>query len=183
MRFGIRQLIFLGVLLAVPLASFFMVFQPQNRDITRAKGEIGVKRAMLEKLRTATAQNSDLEKSNAEMKTAISAIEARLPSDKEVDMVLRDVAQTAARCGLKLPKFQKTDKALAAGLAVEQPLSVELTGDFDGFYKFLLELEKLPRITRIPDLKVTRAPDTDGNLKAEFTLSIYYQSNSDGNTP
>lgn len=178
MRTDLRQMAFIAVLVAVPVASFFTVFKPQNAEIAKAKTEIELKQSRLERLREATRMSESLEKANAEIRKAIDAIEARLPSDKEMDSVLRDVAQIASRCGLKLPNFKRADKALPAGTAREQPIEMTITGDFDGFYKFLLEIEKLPRVTRLTDMKVTRANDVDGNMQASCTLSIYYQGES-----
>lgn len=180
MGLGIRQFIFLVVLLAVPLASYFLVFKPQNEEIKRARTEIELKQAMLEKLRVATAQTADLEQANAEIRKSIEAIESKLPSTKELDTVLREVSAIAANCGLKVPKFKKNDKNIpAGGLAREQPLEVEVTGDFDGFYRFMQDLEKIPRITKIPDMKIVRADSkretNDGEIKATFTLTVYYQ--------
>ncbi|MCH8244120.1 MAG: hypothetical protein IH897_16140, partial [Planctomycetes bacterium] len=43
MRFGIRELIFLVVLLAVPVASWWYVFKPRNAEIQQAHREIEVK--------------------------------------------------------------------------------------------------------------------------------------------
>lgn len=170
-----RQLIFIALLLAIPLASFFIVFKPQNQAITRAKQEIELKQAMLTKLREATARSSDLERANAEIGESIAAIEARLPSDKEMDLVLRDVAKIAEDAGLTMKNFKRSEKPLPAGLALEQPLTVEIEGDFDGFYRFLLDLERLPRITRLPDFQMERKDDIDGALTTKFTLSVYYQ--------
>lgn len=171
----IRQGVMGVVLLGVPAASYFLVFRPQNTGIAKARAEIAMKEQMLEKLRAATAKNADLAARNEEIRKSIESIEARLPSNKEIDTVLREVAQIAERNGLKLPMFKKGDRSLPAGEAFEQPLDVEITGDFDGFYRFLLELERVPRITRLPDLKIARLSDTDGHMKANFTLSIYYQ--------
>lgn len=171
----IRQGFFFAVVLAVPIASFFLVFKPQNVEIARAKKEIEHKRAMLYKLRQATAQTEDLARANAQIRDSILAIEARLPNNKEIDNILRQVAELAQQNGLKIPTFKKAEKPLAAGLAMEQPLDVEITGDFDGFYQFLLQLEQLPRITRIPTMEITRSNDVDGNMKAKCVLSIYYQ--------
>ena len=50
-----------------------------------------------------------------------------------------------------------------------------LKGEFDGFYDFLLALEQMPRITRIPNMEVLRSRDHDGHLEATFTLSIYFE--------
>ena len=70
---------------------------------------------------------------------------------------------------------------------MEQPLKVELEGNFEGFYEFMLALENLPRITRIFDLKLKKisqlsGPKKDdlppGSVSAEFTLSIYFSSGS-----
>ncbi|MBX3359283.1 MAG: type 4a pilus biogenesis protein PilO [Phycisphaeraceae bacterium] len=172
---GLRQAFFFAVLVAVPVASFFMVFRPQNIEIARAKKEIEHKQAMLDKLRQATAMAADLERQNAQIRESIQSIEARLPSTKEMDNVLRQLAEIADQNGLKVPNFKKSDKPLQAGMAMEQPLDVEITGDFDGFYQFLLALEQLPRITRLLNVEIARAPDVDGNMKAKCVLSIYYQ--------
>jgi type IV pilus assembly protein PilO len=177
---GMRKWMYIVALVGVPLASFFLVFQPQNREIERAKTEIQLKRTMLDKVREETARSADLKRSNEKIGEAIKSIEARLPSDKEMDLVLRDVAEIASRCGLKLPIFKRGEKPLPAGQALEQPLEVQITGDFDGFYKFLLELENLPRIVRIPDLKLSRADEGDGHMQADLTLSVYYLGGSEG---
>lgn len=175
MQWSIRQLIFIAVLLAVPLAAFFLVFAPQNREIVKAREEIELKRTMLEKLRAETARSDDLLKENQTIRAAIDTIEARLPEGKDMDLVLRDVAAIADEAGLKVPQFKRSDKPLPAGEALEQSMDVEITGDFDGFYQFLLKLEKLPRITRITDLKIKRIDTQDGDMRASFKLSVYYQ--------
>lgn len=175
MNAGPRQFVFFAVLLAVPVASFFLVFRPQNTTIHHAKLEIDHKQAMLEKLRQATSQSADLARANQEIRQSIESIQARLPTTKEMDEVLRQVSGLAGRSGLRVAQFRKSDKSAAAGPAVEQPIDVEITGDFDGFYNFLLDLEQLPRITRIPDMEITRSDQNDGEMKAKFTLSIYYE--------
>lgn len=177
-----RQILFIVVLLAMPVASYFMVFKPQNVEIEKAKKEIEQKNAMLEKLREATRQADDLQKANEQVQKSIQDIRANLPTNKEIDNVLRQVSGLAAEAELRVPTFKKREQSLPAGLALEQPLDVEFVGDFDGFYSFLLELEKLPRITRITDLKLVRSTKVDGEMKATMTLSIYYESDDGGIT-
>jgi len=175
MNASIRQGLFFLVLIAVPITAYFVVFKPRNQEIMRAREEIAHKQARLDQLREQTAQSDTLADANEKVRESIEAIEARLPSDKEMDDVLRQVSQIAERSGLKLLIFRKGDRALPAGLAMEQPIRVELTGDFDGFYSFLLDLEQMPRITRIPDMELSRSRENDGEMMAKFTLSIYYQ--------
>jgi len=175
MRFGFREIVFLIVLLAVPVASYWFVFRPQNKEIERARQEIAQKEAMLRKLAQVTSQSEDLAALNTEIAEAISMIEAQLPSAKEVDVVLAQVAALAEENKLSLEKV-KSDKPVAAAAYMEQPLKMVITGDFDGFYSFLLDLEKLDRITRMPDVDIERSRDVDGAMEAEFTLSIYFEA-------
>lgn len=178
MDFSPKQLAFIGTLIAVPIASFFLVFRPQNAEIRKARAEIEVKRAMLESLREATKQASDLTLATHEIEKTIAQVEGRLPSSKELDSVLRDVAQIAAKSGLRVPRFVKNDQTREAGTAQEQAIDVEVAGDFDAFYKFLLELERLPRITRMTDMNIQRVEEKgrDGLVRGSFKLSIYYQA-------
>lgn len=171
----LRQALIFVVLLAMPVAAYFTVFKPRNAEIAKAKKEIEHKQEMLEKLREATSQTEDLQKANEQVKASIDAIRSRLPSTKEMDNVLRQVSGLAAKAGLRVPLFKKDDRTLPAGLAFEQPLNIEMTGDFDGFYQFLLDLEQLPRITRITDFQVQRSEKVDGEMKTKFSLSIYYE--------
>jgi type IV pilus assembly protein PilO len=175
---ALRQFLLFAILLTVPIASFFLVFKPQNERIRRAEAEIEQKQAMLEKLQEATSQTDDLARANQQIRESIEAIQARLPSGKEMDDILRQVSALAEKSGLKIPQFKKADKSLPAGLAMEQPIEIEITGDFDGFYKFLLDLEQLPRITRIPDMAINRSDKIDGEMETKFTLSIYYEGDA-----
>ncbi len=187
MAMSIKQVGFFGVLLAVPVASYFMVFRPQNDGIARAKQEIALKQQTLEKLREATARTADLKRANEQIQQSIASVSERLPTGKELDSVLRDVAQIAAKNGLEVPQFKRSDKAMPAGPALEQPLTVSLRGDFDGVYKFFIELEQLHRIVRVTDMKLRRLGDkvveSDGQIEAALTLSIFYEGGEPAPNP
>ena len=178
MRIGIREVLLLIVLLALPLLSWWLVFRPVNAQIVQAKREIEHKRQLLDKLQATTAANKDLEHENEENHKKIEAIEARLPSGKEVDQVVRQVSELAIESGLAAPAIE-SDKPVTAAMYMEQPLKMKISGDFNGFHAFLKKLEDLPRVTRIPDMKVARSNETNGHMKSEFTLSIYFQQERD----
>ena len=174
MKFGIREFVLLLVLFAVPLASYWFVFRPQNAQIERAKEEIALRRDKLEKLQQESARRGTLEAATDQIAERIESIEARLPTNKELSDVVRQVSELAVESGLQQPSIV-AEKPVKASLYMEQPLKIEMAGDFRGFYKFLLELERLDRITRLPDMTVRRSDKVDGHMIAEFTLSIYFQ--------
>lgn len=174
MKFGLREIFLLLVLLAMPVSSYWLVFRPQNAEITRVKQEIEHKKSLLEKLKEQTSRANDLQRLNGEYKTRIDEIEARLPTNKEVDGIVRQVSDLAVEAGLEPPSM-KSLKPVKAALYMEQPLEIELRGDFVGFHQFLVKLEQLPRITRVPDIRLERDDKENGHMKAAFTLSIYFQ--------
>jgi Tfp pilus assembly protein PilO len=183
MRFGLREIIFLLVLLAVPVSSFIFVFKPRNDQIRQAKAEIETKQNKLVQLQEVTARIPDIGLEIENGRKAIEQIEEKFPSKEEVDVVLESVWQIAEKHDLQVVKTVAED-TVPASMYQEQPLKTTIEGRFDGFYQFLLDLEAMSRITRINDMKiekVTKGRDADvidGAMKAEFTLSIFYATGS-----
>lgn len=174
MKLGPREIAVLALVLAIPVASYLLVFAPQNRDIVAAQLEISHKREMLTSLRTETARNDDLAQANSNIGTRIEEIEDRLPSTMELDNIIRQISDLAVTSGLSSPTLT-SGKPIEAGTYWEQPLTVTTTGNFNGYYRFLQKLERMPRITRIPDFDLLRDPKIDGDVAIEFTLSIFFQ--------
>lgn len=181
MQFGTRELVLFLTVLLLPVVSYFTIFQPQNKRIDQAKADMTHKTEMLNQLRRETARSKDLENVNDSLQERITVIESRLPTNKEVDQIVRQVSALAIEAGLQPPTL-KSDRPLAAARYREQPLIMSTTGDFGGFYGFLLALERLPRITRIVDMTVkesrARANETPAEISAEFTLSIYFREDN-----
>lgn len=177
MRFGTRELILFTMVLALPVVAYFAAFRPQNAKIERMRGEVVHKREMLDKYRSETARNADLEKANALIAERVAEIEQRLPSGKEIDQIVRQVSQLAVDAGLAPPTL-KTAKPVAAARYKEQPLELTTTGSFHGFYEFLVAMERMPRITRIVEMTIKHGEDTE--IEVAFTLSIYFRDDEGG---
>jgi Tfp pilus assembly protein PilO len=175
MRFTTRELILFLAVLMVPIVSYFVVFKPQSANIEQAKAEIQHKREMLASLREETARNDDLRQANEEIGERINDMESLLPSGKEIDLIVRQVSALAVESGLSPPTL-KSAKPVAAARFREQPLEMSTEGSFEGFYEFLLALERLPRLTRIVDMVLKDSNSEGVEVEAEFTLSIYFQS-------
>lgn len=180
MRFGFRELIFLIVLLGLPIAAWIFVFQPINREIELVRRENTSKQAKLEKLHV-SHHIENVGQEIDKLAQAIGMFEAKLPAEKEVEVILREVWQLATDKGLR-PRSVRTEKPVKSPLYSELPIKMEIIGDFDGFYAFLLDLEQLSRITRIFDMKLKKLSDNEGHMNASFTLTIYFEPESDGST-
>jgi len=177
MRFGIREVVFMLVLLAMPVAAYLFVFQPRNEQISVARAEVAQKQAKLQQLEAATKTIADLGAEIDRLSEAVSVFEQRLPAQQEVEVILKEVWELAARNKLT-PRSVRTDKPVPMARYSELPIRMEIVGDFEGFYKFMLELEKLPRITRMPNITLKRLVNSDhGQMQANVVLSIFFEAN------
>lgn len=174
MRFGTRELVLFLAVLLLPIASYFVIFKPQSANIEQAKSEIDHKRDVLDSLRAETKRNDDLAQANEIIKERIDEMESLLPSNKEIDLIVRQVSGLAINSGLTPPTL-KSSKPVAAARFREQPLEMTTSGSFEGFYDFLLAIERLPRITRIVDMVIKDSSKEGIEIEASFTLSIFFQ--------
>ncbi|CAG0997443.1 hypothetical protein PHYC_02654 [Phycisphaerales bacterium] len=174
MNLGVRTACVLMVVVGLPVSSYFLVFKPTNAKLNQDRAECEQKEKYLTKLSEIGERDADLAKANDEIKRSVTLIEQRLPSGKEIDGLVRRVSDLAVAAGLEPPAI-KSAKPVPSGIYMEQPLEMEVSGSFVGFFTFLAQVEKLPRITRIHDLKITGQSKDSTELKAEFTLSIYFQ--------
>lgn len=175
MRLGIREVIFLLLLLAVPVAAYLLVFKPRNAQIAEARQEIAQKQAKLSQLARATRDIEDLGHEIDRLAEAIQVFEEKLPAEREVEVVLKEVWELAAKNRLT-PRAVRTDKPLPTSQYIELPIKMTIVGNFDGFYSFLLELEKLKRITRMPRMELKKVTDGEGQMEAEVVLSIFFEA-------
>ena len=186
---GMRDLAFVAVLIAVPIASYFFVFKPRNEEIAKARAEISAKNVRLENLKRLTGRIGDLGREIVEREEELERLNQKLPDREGVDRILEQVTQLAQKSNLAV-RSVKGEKVAPAGMAMELPLKTVIEGNFDGFYQFLLDVESLPRITRVHQLKITklgmgpRDNNDDamvgGSMRAEFTLSIYFNDGTAG---
>lgn len=175
MQLGLRQFLFIIVLLAMPVANYYVVFQPRNAQIAAARAEIQRKQDKLAALERATRNSEDLGAEIEKLTSTIQRIEERLPAEHEVEVILQQVWELATRHELT-PRSIRTDKPHATAQYTEQPIKLVIIGDFDGFYGFLLDLAKMKRITRMPRMKLVKTEREEGQMQANLLLSIFYEA-------
>lgn len=177
MKLGVRELLFVSLMLGLMGASYFFVFRPASEKREARRAEMAAKSKALADLRQATAGIKDVERKIAELEQAIRFFERKLPAQREVDAILKEIWQMADRNSLQTRTIKTLKTNRTAGCS-EQPIQMTLAGDFSGFYSFLLQLEKLPRLTQVTQMKLEKAPDRDGAAVAQMTMSIFFEADA-----
>jgi type IV pilus assembly protein PilO len=175
MKLGIRELLFFALMLGLLGCSYVFVFKPAAEKRLARQAETDAKRQALVNLKQSTAGIQDLERKIDEVEKAIKFFESKLPQEKEIDKILREVWQMAEQNALQTRTIKTLKSERNAGYS-EQPIQLSLAGDFQGFHAFLRQLEKMSRIVRVNQMKLEKVTARDGEMQAQLTITIYFES-------
>jgi type IV pilus assembly protein PilO len=174
LKLGLRELIFLVVMLGLLGGSWWFVFRRADQRRAELRTEIARKEADLENLRKTTAGIEDLGRKVDDLQKAITFFESKLPQQKEMDVVLKEVWRLAQANQMECKTIRTLKSEKQQGYS-EQPFELTMSGDFPGFYSFLLQLEKLPRITRLQQMNLQKITEgADGRMTAKITLTVFF---------
>ena len=179
MKFGIRELSFVVVMIGLLGAIYFLVWDKAQAKIVSMERRTEEKVKALADLERATSGVSDVDKKVAELEEAIKFFEKKLPQERDIDQILKEVWNMAEKNQLTT-KTIKTMKSQRGATYSEQPIEMTLSGNFNGFYEFLLKLERLPRLTRVSQLNLDKIGGKEGEMEAKLVLSIFFEPESAG---
>jgi Tfp pilus assembly protein PilO len=187
---SLGKIVFFVLLMGVTYVADHYLIRPADHQLTAQKVRVQAKLSKLKEFEKAAATFEGLTKQLDELQEAINFFESKLPPKSEIYTVLEQVTVSAQKHGLH-PKTirtleQKVGNVNAREISnagqpryIEQPLEMELVGNFNSFYAFLLELEKLPRIMKLRQLKLTKQSDSEGDIAATFIISVFFQDRDD----
>lgn len=174
MNSNLRKLIlFLAVLSVAFLAWKFMI-EPANVSLRKTQKRIDEKKQKLAKIEQVKSTAENISQRLRNLEDTIKVLESRLPPKSEIHKVLRQVSTTAQKQGLDATTIRTMKTSSNRGY-IEQPLKIRLKGDYSGFYSFLLELERLPRIMKVRQLKVTKQRDYEGEVQVNLVVSVFFE--------
>src|SRR5688572_16439186 len=111
MKFGIREIIFVVVMLGLLGSTNYFVFTKANKKKQDLLADIRGKQTALSNLQAATAGIEDLNRKIEELQQAITFFESKLPQEKEVDKILKEVWQMAEANSLQTKTIKKIGRA------------------------------------------------------------------------
>lgn len=173
MNSSMRHLIFFVLIVGMAYVSWAYMIKPANQYLTEERAKMEIQKSKLNELENATVAAEDLSSQLKKIEEAIQVFESKLPPSSEIHTVLENVTLIAQRHGLTPKTIRTLNNENNRGY-IEQPLEMELDGNFNSYYAFLLELEKLDRITKIRELKLKKTLQ-EGQTEAKFIMSIFFQ--------
>ena len=84
----------------------------------------------------------------------------QLPKETEIPSLVEDINVTGVSSGLKFKNI-RLEPEVKQEFFIEQPISIDATGDYHSFGSFVSSIAALPRIVTLHDFTITGTPSQD----------------------
>jgi len=169
---ALRILVTALSLAAVLVLVGLVVVHPVLKRTAEDQAAIRSRRTELVKLERVARRISDLKQEIARLEAALAFFEDRLPAEREIDVILREVWLIADSKSLS-PRRIQTSRPETRSRYNSQPITMTLEGGFNQFYEFLLGLERLPRITKVRQFQIAKLPTQEGAIQVDLLMDIF----------
>lgn len=174
MSLGTQVVVFaiIGVLLyGVFWYFFYSPMQAERDKKTATKRNL---QAEVDNAKTTAARLPEFRREVERKEATLQALSRILPSQKEVDDLLRKVQQLAAESSLNVLRF-KPEATKPQNFYAEWPISLDLDGSYHNLAYFFDRLSRLSRIVNVSNLKVDakREPSIASTITASCTATTF----------
>jgi type IV pilus assembly protein PilO len=166
-----KIVVLLAILVAVPVAGYFLDWQGQIEQIEAGRSEEQkLKDSYVAKKRQAV--NLDLHKQQLrEIDTQFGALLRQLPNKSQMDALLVDINQAGLGRGLQFDLFKPAAAEIQKEFYAELPIEVKVVGTYHDMGAFAADVGALPRIVTLNDVRINA--QKDGNLVMEATARTF----------
>ena len=163
--------VLLGILVAIPVAAYFVDWQGQLDELERGRQEEAkLKDAYVIKKRQSV--NLDLyQQQLREIDTQFGALLRQLPNKSQMDALLVDINQAGLGRGLQFELFKPAPAEIMKEFYAELPIQVKVVGTYHDMGAFASDVGQLSRIVTLNDVSIAAAKD--GTLQMEATARTF----------
>lgn len=168
------QKIVFGVILLLILVAggYFLLLSPKMAEVSDLRAQRASKQAELLRDRALAASLAHFRQEAEALRAKLEVAKERLPSEKEIPSLYRQVSDLAFQSGLSVGLFQPKEPVTKE---IYQEVPITVTGE-TGYHElgaFLDRLSKLPRIVNLTDLKLGGISKPTGTLRVDLIITTY----------
>lgn len=168
-------LIITSVIVAAWSVFSSLLITPANRQRDALDSDTRQKQLAAEALNRSAIDPVQFARRSGALQTAIASFEARLEPEGQIQAFIEEVWRLAEANSLET----HTMRAPAEGAASAQ-LNISLTGNFAGFYQFLVQIEQMPRLIRVDRMNLARLGAANGQVQADVILQVFLRRPASG---
>jgi type IV pilus assembly protein PilO len=152
--YAIKITIWIFIILLICIMGYLILIQPKIEEIENARGQ---EANLLEEFRKKESKLRNLEQYQKQLHSIQENFNQQLeqlPKETEISGLVEDINITGVNAGLKF-KHILLEPEIKQEFMIEQPISIEATGDYHAFGSFVSAIALLPRIVTLHDFTVT----------------------------
>lgn len=168
------QKIVIGVLplLAIGALGYFLVIEPKAMERDSLQQRNDALRAEVLKAQADEANLRPFRAQAAALRKRLDAARERLPNEREIPRLYRQITDLAYQSGLAVALFQPRAAEERAAYS-EIPISVTVEGTYHQLGAFLDRIGRLPRIVGLNEFRMIGIERPTGTLRAELGMATY----------
>ena len=146
------------IFLAVVALGYFVVIKSQLESIANAQAK---EQSLLNEFKEKDSKLRNLQQYQTqlqEMEANFNQQLQQLPKETEIPSLVEDINLTGVNSGLKFKNI-RLESEVKQEFFIEQPISIEATGDYHAFGAFTTGIAALPRIVTLHDFTVEAKQD------------------------
>lgn len=185
MKLGLRELIFVAMLLGVPVGLYMYVLKPRKVAKEAMVVETKHKSEQLQKMKFVRLQAEQKIREDIKfLEKALEIIRTKQPVAEAPNKTRTALSQLSLKYNLR--DFDFMDRKIFASEPKEKQyairgITVNVSGAYRNFYAFLLELESGTRVIRINKmtLNAIKKEGQNGSVEATLFMSVLSPKNKD----
>jgi type IV pilus assembly protein PilO len=162
--------------LIVSLFVIILFVMPKQKEIKTLDTKIDDQNNQIASSQAKAARLDILKRENEQLVARLNELKEQLPEEKEISGLLKQVSDLSIASGLEMKSWKPgAKKRDPSGIVDETPMSVNVTGVYHDFGKFLSSLTRLNRIVNVTNIQVGSPQIIKGIavLPISFTASTF----------
>ncbi len=168
-----QKMIALILLIVVTAVAFiWFVFIPKSDEIARIENELSHLNEEIKVHRVKVRRLDQLQRENRILQRQLAEQKEQLPSEAEIEILLRQVSDLGGRSGLDFKLWRPGPKKVNdSGLYMEIPVSVEVAGGYHSVGVFFDKISRLKRIINVSNIKMVSPKMKDNRVEIQTRFS------------
>ncbi len=163
-----------GIFIITAFFIFYVVLlKPMSKKITKKQKELEALQIQLREAQTIAQSLDKLEKEYRILEYELKESAARLPQEKEIADLLRQITNLSKKTKVNFGYF-RLQGMVSKDFYKEVPINVGVSCTYNNLGIFLSELGSLPRIVNVSNVQIQPlGNDTKGTISATFLITTF----------
>ena len=161
--FSVKLTCWIFIILVIGALGYFVVIKPKLDAISNAHAQ---EQNLLNEFREKDSKLRNLQQYQVqlqEMEANFNQQLEQLPKETEIPGLVEDINVSGVNSGLKFKNI-RLEPEIRQEFFIEQPISIEATGDYHSFGSFVSGIAALPRIVTLHDFDISASSNNEKKM-------------------